>query len=396
MKINENALSGRHFFPNLVGLRFWLALSVTLRHIEEVKFMRHIQHDRESIAKFHTFGQYPMLMFFVLSGFLITYQLEIEKRKSGTISIKRFYKNRAFRILPLYYLSLIIYWVVLPYSPIGDYYNSIYFQPWYSDVIPLFEISKWLIFILCIVLLPHLGHIILLNNNRAWMYGVQHWSIGVEEIFYIVWPLLWKKITSFKNFIIKCFIGYYSLLFGSLFLFFLLKKLFHSPYLNFVSFSTFYFFNMSAMYCFFIGAIGIYLYLYRLDLLNKYINIKLFYISLFTILFFTLGDIEFPFIISEIVCSCYMICILYILKTGKKYLIFEHPLIVYLGKITYPVYLVHFGAITFVMYFLEKFGLHEKNIVLFNILLYVGTLVVTFSVSALLYEFYEKKFLAMR
>ena len=91
-----------------------------------------------------------------------------------------------------------------------------------------------------------------------------------------------------------------------------------------------------------------------------------------------------------------MICILYILKTGKKYLIFEHPLIVYLGKITYPVYLVHFGAITFVMYFLEKFGLHEKNIVLFNILLYVGTLVVTFSVSALLYEFYEKKFLAMR
>ena len=43
MKINENALSGRHFFPNLVGLRFWLALSVTLRHIEEVKFMRHIQ-----------------------------------------------------------------------------------------------------------------------------------------------------------------------------------------------------------------------------------------------------------------------------------------------------------------------------------------------------------------
>ena len=396
MNRNEIALNGKFYFPNLIGLRFWMALTVIYRHIEEVKYMRHIQHDVQSISKFHTIGYYPMLMFFALSGFLITYQLEIEKTKTGNINTLHFYKNRALRILPLFYLSIFIYWAILPYSFIATYYNSIFFKPLSADAITLYEIPKWIYLVLSMILLPHLANVISFINNRSWMYGVQHWSVGVEEIFYLFWPLLWRKVKSFKNFIIKCFIVYYIILIGSLILSFLVRKIFHIDWLSHLLAGTFYFISFSSSICFFIGAIGIYIYLYRTDIIEKYIHIKSAGISFAFIILCMLSSIEFPVILNELVCTAYMICILYLLKTNKKYILFEHPVIVYLGKITYAVYLVHFAAIVIVMYFLEKYGIQKQNLLLFNVLQYAGTIILTFSLSALLYEFYEKKFLALR
>ena len=87
MNTNEKALGGKFYFPNLIGLRFWMATTVIYRHIEEIKYMRNIQQDADSIKKFHTIGFYPMLMFFTLSGFLITYQLEVEKTKTKRTAI---------------------------------------------------------------------------------------------------------------------------------------------------------------------------------------------------------------------------------------------------------------------------------------------------------------------
>jgi peptidoglycan/LPS O-acetylase OafA/YrhL len=255
-------------------------------------------------------------------------------------------------------------------------------------------------------------------NGRAWIYGVQHWSVGVEEIFYIFWPLLWKRVKTFKSFIIKGFIAYYIVLAGTFLLHVLLKKAFHIDWLTNSSIVLVAFVIFSNSFCFFIGAIGIYWYLYRVDIIEKYITGKLAAFCFSIILLAMFGDavlpwlegkayllplailiklftMELPVIAREIACGCYMVCVLYLLKTGRSYKFFEHPLIVYLGKITYAVYLVHFAVILIVMYFLEKFGLH-KDLLWFNILQYTFTLILTFGISALLYEFYEKKFLALR
>ncbi|HNL84064.1 MAG TPA: acyltransferase [Chitinophagales bacterium] len=393
---NNANLNSRHYFPNLIGLRFWMALTVIYRHIEEVKYMRHIQHDKLSIVKFHSVGYYPMLMFFTLSGFLISYQLEVEKKNTGNIVIRKFYKNGALRILPLYYLSIFVYWVLMPNSPIQDYYNTIFFKPWSSGITATYYIPHWVYFFLSVVLLPHLANVILLVNERAWMYGVQHWSVGVEEIFYIFWPIFWKRITSFKKFIVRSYLLYLGLMIGVFLAHLIFKKLLHNELVNFTSFVLFSFLSFSNLSCFFIGAVGIYIYLYRNDLTDRFVNKTTFLIALFIILFFMFSSFEFPFFINEIVCSCYMLVVLYLLKTNKRYLIFEHPLFVYLGKITYAVYLVHFAVIVIVMNLLERFNLQHSNLLLFNILQYAGTLILTFSISALLYEYYEKKFLAMR
>lgn len=45
-------------------------------------------------------GQVFMTVFFVLSGFLITYILLIEKRKTDSINFKKFYLRRAFGFFP--------------------------------------------------------------------------------------------------------------------------------------------------------------------------------------------------------------------------------------------------------------------------------------------------------
>ena len=51
-------------------------------------------------------GAYGVVLFFVLSGFLITRLLLREQRLSGGISLKRFYARRSLRIFPAFY----VYW----------------------------------------------------------------------------------------------------------------------------------------------------------------------------------------------------------------------------------------------------------------------------------------------
>ena len=47
-------------------------------------------------------------LFFVISGFLITYLLLHEQEQSRTVSIPKFYMRRILRIWPIYYLYLLI------------------------------------------------------------------------------------------------------------------------------------------------------------------------------------------------------------------------------------------------------------------------------------------------
>jgi len=46
------------------------------------------------------FGQHGVNLFFALSGYLITTRLLNEKAQTGRVSLRRFYRRRAFRILP--------------------------------------------------------------------------------------------------------------------------------------------------------------------------------------------------------------------------------------------------------------------------------------------------------
>lgn len=90
----------RFYHPELDGLRFIAFLLVFL-------------HNANPILKgtfFDTFSAYSWFgvdLFFCLSAFLITKLLLTEQQRTGSINIRNFYMRRALRIVPLYFFYIV-------------------------------------------------------------------------------------------------------------------------------------------------------------------------------------------------------------------------------------------------------------------------------------------------
>lgn len=103
-------------------------------------------------------------IFFLMSGFLITYLLLVEKQRYGRIDIKSFYMRRVLRIWPLYYFCVAM-------APVLSHYAQE----------PVANMPMHLLF---------LGNFDLMKHGWG-STAVNHlWSICIEEHFYLVWPLL--------------------------------------------------------------------------------------------------------------------------------------------------------------------------------------------------------------
>lgn len=141
--------------PGLDGLRAVSILMVIYSHLSVTHVLPHIM-------RASTLGSSAVIIFFVLSGFLITSQLKSELTRTGGIRFKDFYIRRIFRLIPALLLMLAVAEVmgafgVAPISHLdvirGLTYTADYFHPEYWS-------------------LAHL------------------WSLSVEEQFYIIWPVL--------------------------------------------------------------------------------------------------------------------------------------------------------------------------------------------------------------
>lgn len=95
--------------PGLDGLRAFAVVRVIVHHFflnGSIPLVRYgIAPIFTAIMMNATFGAD---VFFVLSGFLITWLLLKEERKTGTLNIRRFYVQRAIRILPPYIFCIIV------------------------------------------------------------------------------------------------------------------------------------------------------------------------------------------------------------------------------------------------------------------------------------------------
>jgi peptidoglycan/LPS O-acetylase OafA/YrhL len=110
-------------------------------------------------------GGLGVLIFFVISGFLITWLLLQEEKRWGNVSLKLFYLRRTLRIFPAFYaywgLVVIGIGVILgkrilwPQAWASFFYVNNYYQALFGD--------------------PNTG----LSHT---------WSLAVEEQFYLLWP----------------------------------------------------------------------------------------------------------------------------------------------------------------------------------------------------------------
>jgi peptidoglycan/LPS O-acetylase OafA/YrhL len=140
--------------PTLDGLRAIAILLVIASHST----------GRHELPWLIQFGHPGVLIFFALSGFLITNRLLQERRRTGEISLRDFYLRRVFRILP----------PAVTYLAIVAILNL-------AGVI----VCSW----------PAIRAALLFYTNYAtfgepgWWVG-HFWSLSVEEHFYLCWPLL--------------------------------------------------------------------------------------------------------------------------------------------------------------------------------------------------------------
>ncbi len=101
-----------------------------------------------------------LIVFFVLSGFLITTVLMREHYRNGTISLKNFYIRRFLRIFPVAYLYIAIIGVLSFLGVIGLRPHDLTFA---------------------------VSYLMDFHHDRAWYLG-HLWYLTVEEQFYLLWP----------------------------------------------------------------------------------------------------------------------------------------------------------------------------------------------------------------
>jgi len=91
-------------FPGLNGIRAIAAMTVLIFHIDQ--FLPHF--DLKPVFHGPGMAEYAVTLFFVLSGYLITHLLLLEKEKFQKIDLPKFYIRRILRIWPIYYAVLFI------------------------------------------------------------------------------------------------------------------------------------------------------------------------------------------------------------------------------------------------------------------------------------------------
>lgn len=152
-----------NYFPSLNGFR---AISILLVLVDHFTFNYAHKFDYKILL----IGNLGVNIFFVISGFLITTLLLKEKARTGTISLRKFYVRRFFRIIPVSYLYIIVLIAL-------NYFFNLHIS--------------WLGFLGAFLFLGNIG---LFHNN--W-YTSHYWSLAFEEQFYLVFPFILKKNFKF-------------------------------------------------------------------------------------------------------------------------------------------------------------------------------------------------------
>lgn len=310
-------------------------------------------------------GAFGVILFFVLSGFLITRLLLIAKESCDNKMqiIKNFIIRRALRIFPIYYILLgVLYLFKFNFSE-----GELPYLFSYTSNIFMFMNNMW----------SSLGHT---------------WSLSIEEQFYLIWP--WIIIFTPNRYLI------YVLLFfvfvGMLSSYLVARTYgvyFDSP-INLLTTSCFDAFG--------IGGVLAYLQLknYNAQLLRNFTFI-LFLLAICISLYWKLCPLiqlhpHYLFFYRTI-SSILSFCVIYYVITLKKgYLqsfIFENSLLNTIGKISYGIYLYHYPLSQPINDIIEK--LHIDFLLNAYIVFIVKSIIVIL-ISYFSFEILEKRILKLK
>ncbi len=368
-------------FPNLDGIRFVAFFMVFISHGFGFNQYYSLFSQNKIFAYFRDHFLYiagmGVELFFVLSGFLITYLLINEKNEMGSVNIKYFYIRRILRIWPMYFLVIFLGFFIIP--EVKGVPLSIQFSFETFKYFPVFLAN--FIQIKGIYTTPVLGVL---------------WSVSIEEQFYLVWPWLVKFISNKALPFVLLSIILFSLAF---------------KYEYGDSYEMFHYHTFSATSYLATGSLSAFLAYYseiftgfirkltRKDIIICYFaGVVLFFAYGFSSSFGSFQRI-FQVLESFLLGLFYAFVILeQNYSTASLFKMGDFIRITHLGKYTYALYSLHLYPIFITVYIFQLLGLHNNGSA--NVLVFITEFVLSFLVAIFIcmlsYRYYEKYFLDLK
>jgi peptidoglycan/LPS O-acetylase OafA/YrhL len=304
-------------------------------------------------------GKDGVHIFFVISGFLITYLLLVEEQMKGKINIGNFYLRRVLRIWPLYYLIMILGLFILP------------------KVLSSFDFcgSYWM-------------NLTFLNNFNTTESGecfspnvLIAWSVAIEEQFYLFWPVLFYFLSGRT----KLFIGFCLTMYAV------------STYFTIFDPDP-YFHTLGNINYLMIGCLGAHQYYKHKTLFDhsflrsrKLLTMMIFFLMVTLVaganspVFFVINIIIMPFL--------FLYFVLYtIVNNDPNY----RSVFATWGKYTYGMYFYHPILIVLVKIVFDKLGWDYQHIGYYHVMVGLISFGLTLGVSIFSYQYFESYFLRLK
>ncbi len=370
----------KQYFENLDALRTFACFVVFASHsmlgVTLLKLWDNALYQK--IITLFTSGGSGVSFFFVLSGFLITHLILVEKQEKGTFGLKNFYLRRVLRIWPLYYFIVLFGFFIYPYAKVAIG----------MEVVIPYNILYHLAF------LTNFDSIRVANENligvAPMMIGIT-WSVAIEEQFYLVWPLLFYFVKD----------KFYGLIFISIFI-----TCFLFRYFNADAGTTNYYHSLSVMGDLALGGSCAYLALYKKGFIYFFTNLSksaiiLAYIFGHLMLLYPeylVAPLPYSSVYSRLLSTCFSAFIILeqnysansFFKYGRLKTISE------MGKYTYSMYMLHPIGIQVSVVLFKILHISNTDSFLYGMIYVVIALFISLIISYLSYNYLEKYFLRMK
>jgi peptidoglycan/LPS O-acetylase OafA/YrhL len=346
--------------PNLDSVRALAAMIVVISHIE-------LQKEKSGFTNImylvKNIGSAGVTIFFVLSGFLITYLLFKEHTAKSKINIRSFYFRRILRIWPLYFLVLLF---------------GIFIYPRNVDSTGI---------VLSVFFLPNIAFML----HKLPLLIDPIWSLGVEEQFYLFHPHIFRmsRMRTIFNTLIGIFVFFYALKFCA-------RKMHWDTCLNIMFKARF--------DCMMLGGIFS-IWIVNFQRNNKYfktlLSPSLIFNKPFQVLLYTfyvgymILAIQNAAFYSDQLLSGLTACAIGNLALNQNCIIsIENRVLTFIGKISFGLYLLHKFPVEFVVTYCRKFGI--ENVLFQNVFIYSIAISFSIALAYLSFHFYESHFLKLK
>ncbi|HHF6565401.1 TPA: acyltransferase family protein [Haemophilus influenzae] len=332
-------MSSIKYRPEIDGLRAIAVISVIIYHLNE---------------NWLSGGFLGVDIFFVISGFLIT-GIIITEIQQNSFSLKQFYTRRIKRIYPAF----------ITVMALVSFIASVIFI--YNDFNKLRKtIELAIAFLSNFYLGLTQGYFDLSANENPVLHI---WSLAVEEQYYLIFPLIlilaYKKFREIKVLFIITLILFFILLATSFVSANFYKEVLHQPNIYYLS-------NLRFPELLVGSLLAIYHNLSNKVQLSKQVNNILAILStllLFSCLFLMNNDIAYiPGITLILPCIFTALIIHTTSQNNIVKLCLSNKAIVFIGKISYSLYLYHWIFIAFAYYITGEKQINNQSIAIVIVL----------------------------